>query len=185
MRGDQQAQGAEGQANANANTFMGNSNSIYGDLAPTLESQLANPQGFNPADEAAMETGAEQGAGGGEASAVGQGGLLAARTGNAGAAGKAVSDASRGAGEQLSKNLLGIRNANANLKQEQKGQALSGLEGIYGTNVGAQGTALGNVAANSNANTNAVNASWDWAKDILDPALKAGGDVGASYFANQ
>jgi hypothetical protein len=183
MRGDQQAQGASGQANANANTFMGNSNSLYGDLAPSLESTMANPQGFSPRDEAAMETGAQQSAGGSEAAAVGQGALQAARTGNTGAASRAVADASRGAGENLSRNLLGIRTANANLKQHQRDEAQSGLEGLYGTNVSGQGQALGNVAANSNANTNAINASWDWSKDLLAPVLSAAGSAaaGAGY----
>lgn len=180
-RGDNQAQGAEGQSNANANTFMANGNSLYSDLAPSLESTVANPQGFSPADEAAMETGAQQGAGGSEAAAVGQGGLLAARTRNAGAGSKAITDASRGAGEELSRNLLGIRTADASLKQHQRDTAQSGLEGLYGANVSGQGQALGNVAANSNANTNAANASWDWAKDVLSPVLSAAGTAAGGY----
>lgn len=172
-RGNPQASGAAGQSNANANAFMGNANSLYGDLAPTLESEVANPQGYAPADRTAMETGAQQSAGGSEAAAVGQGGLQAARTRNAGATGKAVSDASRGAGESLSRNLLGIRTADANLKSNQQQQGLSGLEGLTNTETGASNAALGNVAPLTNANTNAENASWDWAQDVLSPVLKA------------
>lgn len=139
---------------------MGNAGDVYGQLAPTLESTLANPQGFSPADEATMETGAQQSAGGTQASAVGQGGLLAARTRNAGAGAKSISDASRGAGEQLSSNLLGIRGANAKLKQQQQNTAISGLEGLYGTGVSGGNQALGEVAPLVNANTNASTASW-------------------------
>lgn len=174
MRGDPQASGAAGQSNANANTFMGNAKSLYGDLAPTLESEVAHPAGYSPSDLSAMETGAQQSAGGSQAGAVGQGGLYAARTGNRGGAAAAIADASRGAGQQLSKNLLGIRSANANLKNQQQQAGLSGLENLTGLEAGASNTALGNVAANVNANNAAVKNSWNWATDILDPVLASG-----------
>ena len=179
-RGSPQASGAAGQSNANANAFFGNASSIYGNLAPSLESQAANPQGFGPADEAAMDTAAAQTAGGTEAGAVGAGNLAAARTRNAGGFGSAISDASRGAGETLSRGLLGVKLANANLKQQQRGQALSGLEGLYGTNVGASNQALGNVAGLVNSNTNAENASWDWTKPL--DALGGLAGSGASIY---
>lgn len=160
-RGSATADSASKTAAANSGTFMNNAQSLYGNLAPMLTSQAANPQGFNPSDESAMETGALQSAGGTEAAAVGQGNLEAARTRNAGGFGQAVSDASRGAGENLSRGLLGIRNANANLKQHQKDTALSGLQGLYGTNAAGSNAALGNVAPLVNADTNAENASWN------------------------
>jgi hypothetical protein len=160
---------------------MGNANSLYGDLVPTLEGEIAHPAGYAPSDLSAMETGAQQSAGGSQASAVGQGGLYAARTGNKGAAAAAIADASRGAGQQLSKNLLGIRSANANLKNEQQQAGISGLTNLTGLETGASNTALGNVANLSNANTNAENASWDWSKDILDPLISAGGADAAAY----
>lgn len=174
-RGDQQAQGAAGQANSNANSFFGNANSIYGNLAPSLVSEAAHPAGYAPTDESALETGAQESAGGSQAGAVGQGGLYAARTRNAGGPAAAIADASRGAGQQLSSNLLGIRSANANLKEGQRQSALSSLAGLYGTNASASNSALGDVASNVNANNGAVSNSWDWAKDILDPVLAAGG----------
>lgn len=160
-RGNSQASGAAGQANSNANAFFGNASSIYGNVAPMLTAQAANPQGFNPADEAAMETGAMQEAGGTQAAAVGQGTLEAARTRNAGGFGQAISDSSRGAGENLSRGMLGVRNANANLRQHQHDTALSGLQGLYGTTAGASNAALGNVAPLVNADTQAAHQSWD------------------------
>ena len=156
MRGDPQASGAEGQSNANSNTFMGNANSLYGDLAPTLEGEIAHPAGYAPSDLSAMETGAQQSAGGSQAGAVGQGGLYAARTGNRGGAAAAIADASRGAGQQLSKNLLGIRSGNAALKQHQRDTATSGLEGLYNTNVAGGNQALGEIAPLVNANQKAA-----------------------------
>lgn len=181
-KGSNDAVATTHQAQQNSDTNTGNANALYSDLAPTLESQVANPQGYSPVDEAAMETGAQQGAGGGEAAAVGQSGLLAARTGNAGAAGKSISDASRGAGEQLSKNLLGIRSANANLKQEQKGQALSGLENLEAGQENSATSNLGQVAPLVNSNTQAaaqqVAQNQDEFSDILSSAKFLG--LGAS-----
>lgn len=181
-RGSDQATAGATAAQGNANTLNTNAGAIYSDIAPTLESTMANPQGFSPTDEAALETGAQQSAGGGQAAAVGQGALLAARTRNPGAASKAISDASRGAGEQLSKNLLGIRSANAQLKQHQRDTATSGLEGLYNTNVSGGNAAQGEIAPLVNANTSAASQSWDWAKNILDPALQAAGGAASGGF---
>lgn len=172
-RGNETADSAAKAASANSGTFMSNAQSLYGNVAPMLTSQAANPQGFNPADEAAMETGALQEAGGTQAAAVGQGNLEAARTRNAGGFGQAVSDASRGAGENLSRGLLGVRTANASLKQHQKDTALSGLEGLYGTNVSGSNSSLGNVAPLVNADTNAENASWNAFNNITGALTNA------------
>lgn len=175
-RGNATADTAAKTASANSGTFMNNSQSLYGNLAPMLTSQAANPQGFNPSDESALETGALQEAGGTQAAAVGQGKLEAARTRNTGAFGQAISDASRGAGETLSRGLLGVRTANANLKQHQRDTALTGLEGLYGTNAGASNAALGNVSGLVNADTQAKHQSWDAFNNItgaINNAAKA------------
>ena len=163
---------------------MGNANSLYGSLAPTLEGEIAHPAGYAPSDLSAMETGAQQSAGGSQAGAVGQGGLYAARTGNKGAAAAAIADASRGAGQQLSKNLLGIRSANANLKNEQQQAGISGLTNLTGLETGASNNALANIAPLSNANTNSENASWDWSKDLFAPLLSAGSSGYSTYENN-
>ena len=173
-RGNTTASNAATTAAANSGTFMNNSGSLYSNLVPTLESQAAHPAGFSPADEAGMKTEAMQSAGGSEAGAAGQGNLNAARTRNAGGFGQAVSDASRGAGETLSRNLLAVNNEDAMEKERQRQAALSGLEGLYGTNVGASNQALGNVAPNINADTQAQNASWDAFNNITGAIRGAG-----------
>lgn len=182
-RGNATASSSANQSQGNASQYFGNAESLYGNVVPTLESEIANPQGFTPPDEAAFETEAQQGAGGTQAAAVGQGGLRAVRTRNAGAATKAIDDAARGAGEQLSQSRLKTQLANANLKQQQQQQGIQGLENLTALETGASNTALGNVAPLVNANTNAANASWDWATDIFDPLVKAGGTAaaGAGY----
>jgi hypothetical protein len=172
LRGNNQAQGASGQANANANTFMGNANSLYSTAVPALTSEEENPQGYNPADLAKMKTENMETAGGSEAGAVGQGGLLAARTRNAGAPMGAIASAARSAGQNLSRANLGVDTKDAMLKEQQRQAGLSGLENLTGLETGASNAALGQVASNVNANTNAANQSWDWAKYLLDPAMQ-------------
>lgn len=184
-RGDSTASTAEKTSAANSGAFMGNANSLYSTLAPTLESEVAHPAGYAPADLAAMETGAQQSAGGSQAGAVGQGGLYAARTGNKGGAAAAIADASRGAGQQLSKNLLGVRSANAELKNRQQQEGISGLENLTGLETGASNAALGNISGLSQANTAAENASWNWARDIFDPILAAGGTAAGGYLSRR
>lgn len=176
-RGNDQAQDASKTANANAGTFANNSANLYSSLAPQLITESAHPAGFSQPDLAAMNTDASQSAGGVAAGATGQGLLHSARTRNAGGADASIGAGVRAAGEQLSKNTLGIRTNNARMKEGQRRAALSGLEGLTGTELGGSNAALGQVASNVNANTDAENASWNWAKYILDPALTAAGNA--------
>jgi hypothetical protein len=188
-RGNSQAQTASAQGNANATQaannsqdFLNNSNALYSTVAPQLTSEAANPAGFDPTDLAAMNTDAQQSAGGSQAAAVGQGALLGARTRNSGAAASAIGEAAREGGQQLSKNALGVQRANAGLKESQRQSALGGLENLTGLETGAANNALGvsngalsSVASNAQANTAAENASYDWASQIMDPLLSAAG----------
>ena len=122
-----------------------------------------------------MKTQAEETAGGANAGAVGQAGLAAARTGNVGALGSTIAESGRRAGETLGRENQNIDIGNQKLKQQQREGALGGLEGLYGTGVSGANGALNASAANTNANTNAANESWDWATKLLDPAIEAAG----------
>jgi hypothetical protein len=144
-------------------------------VAPQLLSEAANPQGYDPATLAQMRTENLQAGGGAAGGAVGQGGLLAARTRNAGGAAQAVSDAARSAAQRVSQGALGIQTGNARLKEDQRQSALSGLTGLTESEAGAGNTSLGAVAPAVNANTNAVNSSWDAVKYLVDPAMAAAG----------
>ena len=77
-RNDAAAQTAANSANTISSTAAENAGGLYGVLAPELESEAAHPQGFDPTTMAQMTTAAEQAAGGSQAGATGQGGLLAA-----------------------------------------------------------------------------------------------------------
>ena len=180
-RGSAPASTAATTALSNSGTFAGNAGNLYSDLAPQLETEAAHPSGFDAPDLAAMQTEGQQGAGGAEAGAVGEGMLHAARTRNAGGADAAIGEGVRSAGENLSKNALGVRIANAKLKNQQQQEGLGGLTNLTGLETGAENQALGEVAPAVNADVNQQNASWDWAKDLLDPTLQAAGYSGKGF----
>ena len=152
-------------------------------MAPQLEAQAANPQGFGAPGLARLRTANEQSAGGTNAGAVGEGALEEARTRNAGGAGMALSKAARSAGANLSNANLETNLANEQLKEQQRSRAQGELGSLYGTNVSGANTAAGQVAANVEANAKQEDASWGWAKYILDPALKAAGGAASAGMA--
>jgi hypothetical protein len=128
-----------------------------------------------------MTTAAEQGAGGATAGATGRGALLAGRTRNAGTAAKAISDATRAGGEELSKANLGVQNENAQAKLRQQQEATQGLEGLYNTDISGANTALGQVAPLVNANSEAERAATatnPWGIAFSDLASGIGSGIG-------
>jgi hypothetical protein len=149
--------GVAKQEFANANTaqgleglYGGNAQALNSTLTPALTAEAINPSGYTPTEMAAQTTAAEQTAGGANAGATGGALLRASRTGNVGAAPAAIAQANRQGSEDLSQTNAKIQTNNANLKQNQKQEALSGLEGLYGQNVNAANQALG-------LSTNALN----------------------------
>jgi hypothetical protein len=151
---------------------------------PQLQNEAVNPAGIAPADLAAMNTAAQQSGGGAAAGTVGQGGLLSARTRNAGGPANAIASGVRTAGQQASNAALGVQNENTQAKLHQQQAGLGGLENLYGQNLGGSINALGEVAPNINANTQAANSSWDWANSLLGPILKAGAGAINPLFQN-
>jgi hypothetical protein len=123
-----------------------------------------------------MNTATLQSGGGTQAAATGQGALLESRTGNKGSGAAAIGEGARAAGENVSKGALSTQMANARMKNQQQQEATTGLENLYNTNMGTSTGALGEVAQNVNANTNAENASWDWTK-MLSPLTSMLGGV--------
>lgn len=132
-----------GTANAQAGQLGANAGALYGGLAPQLQSQMAHPSGYTPAQQAAQTTAAQQSAGGSMAGTVGQGALLAARTRNAGAAQGAIAQGGRQASQNLSTAAVGTQVRNAGLQQQNQQNAQKGLESLYGTELGGSQTALG------------------------------------------
>ncbi len=174
-RGSTQANEASTAAVGQNQQLFGGGQSLYSTLAPQLTAQAANPAGFGPETLARMDTAAEQGAGGGQAAATGQGALEESRTRNAGGSGMALSKAARESSKGLADAQLKTRIANEGLKEQQREGAQKGLEGLYGVDVTGANAASGNVASNVKANADQENASWGWANSILSPILGVAG----------
>lgn len=179
-KGNNTASTAATQALGQANTLGNESQASYNALMPELQGFAANPPGEAPADIAAQTTEAMEGAGGTQAGATGAGALQESRTNNPGSARAAIASSSRGAGEQLSRRGLGIQTNNAQIKRGQQSEGLSGLQGAYGTSTGGSNQAFGETANNVNANTQAANEDWNWARTLLDPAMSGGSSAGAA-----
>jgi hypothetical protein len=165
-----------GTANGLQQLYGANAAGVNNTLTPALTSEVANPQGYTPQQMAAQTTAAEQTAGGSNAGATGGALLRAVRTRNAGAAPAAIDQANRSAGQNLSQINAGIQTKNADLQQRQRQQGISGLEGLYGENVGAQENALG--ASNSALNdAGHLNNFW---QQLLTQGIQTGGQVASA-----
>ena len=173
IRGNPQAQAASQAGLANSNTLFGQGQGLYRTLAPQLAQEATNPQGFGPEERARMTTANEQTAGGTNAGITGEAGLIEGRTRNAGGTGMALSRAARETGKNLQNATLGINSEDAQLREQQRQEALRGEQGLYGTDVGAANAGLGETANNANANTEANNASWNWSRYLMAPVLGA------------
>lgn len=181
-----QAGQAVNQANSTAGGYGAQAGQIGGAVVPTLERDLTNAPGYNPTDLNAMLVGGEQGAGGAASGITGQAGLEAARTRNSGATSSVLDQAMRRKGQILSSNALNVQGANAKLKQSQRSQALSGLEGMYGTDVGAQLKAMGIIPEDINAGVNAGKSGWlQQGEGVLDTLSGMGKNAASSFAALQ
>lgn len=125
---------------------------------------------------ARMDTSSEQSGGGATAAAVGQGALRAARTRNAGGADAATASSVRTGGELASKGILANRMKNVDVQQKQRQEGTQGLNSLFAENLSGGSQALGIVPQSVNADVNAQNASWNWARDLMAPILSAAGN---------
>lgn len=172
-----------GTAGNQSGQLFGNAGSLYGTLAPTLTAEATHPGGYTPTQKAAMNTAAQQSAGGSMSGAVGQGALLAARTRNAGAAQNAIQQAGRQSSENLSDAALRTEMSNANLQQKQQQAGISGLENLYNTDLGGSARALGlSDQALNTADQAAANNPW---MRLAMQSIQAGGQAAGAYYGAQ
>jgi len=182
-RGSQTAQQGASAGLAQNQALSNTAAAGYSALAPQLQAQAMNPQGFGATNLARIKTENEQAAGGANAGATGEASLIEGRTKNAGGLGMALSKSARDIGKGLTSANLSANLANEGLKEQQREGALKGEEGLYGTNLAGAGAALGAVAPNVNADVNAKDASWNWSKYLLAPILSAAGGAATGGFA--
>jgi hypothetical protein len=162
--------GVEKNALNNSGQAVGQATSAYKTVNPIYSSMATNPEGLTPIQKADALTASSQSAGGGVASAVGQGGLMAARTGNVGGATAALDDASRMADVTNSKNTLDVQNQSDQLATQNKRVGLAGLNGIYDES---------NGQANASLNT-ANNAQPSFWRQLAMQGVQSAGQVGAA-----
>jgi len=167
-----------GTATGLGQLYGANAAGVNSTLTPALTTEAVNPQGYSPTQMAAQTTAAEQTAGGSNAGATGGALLRASRTRNVGAAPAAIDASSQNASKDLSQVNAGIQTKNANLQQQQKQQGLSGLEHLYGTDVGAQENAL-NTSNTALKDAGSLDNFW---QDLLKQGIQTGGQVAGSYF---
>lgn len=123
--------GVEKNALANSGQAVDQATSAYNTVNPIYSKLASGTVGYTPQQMADEKTASEQSTGGGVSAAVGQGGLYAARTGNAGAPTAALDDAARNAGVTNSDNALDVQNRSDALATQNQRIGLSGLNGIY------------------------------------------------------
>ena len=112
---------------------------LGGMLVPTLEGDVTNAPGFNPAQLNAMMTQGLEGAGGAASGLVGQAALAGARSRNVGAGTTGALDEVAREKMRTSAGVgLDVATKNAMLQQQQRSSALKQLQDIYGLQTGAQ-----------------------------------------------
>lgn len=153
--GAKKAGAAADAASAYGSNLGGRASGIESTLEPTLLSDINNPQGYGTAGLAQMNTAAQQSAGGSTAGAVGSGFRRAARTGNAGGFDAAAAEVARSGQREAGQRAVEIAGSNERLKQEQRSNAIKGLEGLYGEDLGGSLKAMGLVPEDIKAQTEA------------------------------
>jgi hypothetical protein len=133
----------QNSAGTNASTDQGQGTSLFGQgqnisgtLTPFYQNELTNPQGFGATTLAQMLTKQGQSIGGAEGAAKRTAMDLGARTGNTAAIPALINSANKSGMVQQANgaNDLSIQNTMQKLNQQQQGA--SGLNSLYGTDVG-------------------------------------------------
>lgn len=160
------------------NSSEANANALYSQLVPTFSSEVSNPQGFGTKDMADMTTAAGQSTGGALGAATGQANRMAAANRNSGSFAPVLDEAARQAGRQNSQDVLGIKNANEQLKQNQRSQGIAGLSGLQGEQNNDVLSSLGLQTSATNSLVNAGNSGWF--QNMLGFMNAAGNDATAA-----
>lgn len=176
-------------ATGTASQYGNTAGQVGGTLIPGLTQQFQNPQGLGQAGLSAEFGAAEQAGGGATGAVQGEAGLNAMRTRNTGALSSVLDQAARRGGQNLSQSALGIQAQNEQLKQKQREEAAQGLQGLYGTDVGAQLKSMG--IANEDLDTALKAGQQGWLQNTmgvlggLGDLAKGAGSMGIGFGAGQ
>jgi hypothetical protein len=159
-QGKQDAQNTYNTADNLTGASTASKGSLYNNLFGTYQNEAVNPTGFNPTDLAHMTTATEQSAGGGLGAATGKAAQYAAANRNLGSFAPALGEASRDASRSLSDATLGIQNKNALLKEGQRQEGISGMQGLENQENNDILASLGIQNNSTEAETNAEKTGW-------------------------
>jgi hypothetical protein len=162
MARQQQAQANQtfGTATANSTNYGDAATQIGGQLTPFLTQRLNNPQGYSQGDMGAMLANVLGSSGGATAGVTGQANLQAGRARNDAGFSGALDAAARDRTQAAAGASEGIAANNANLKQDQSNNAAKMLSGLYGTDVGAQDSALNTANQATQVGLDAGKSGW-------------------------
>lgn len=188
------AQKAQGTASQTAGAYGSAATGVNGTLTPVLTNEALHPTGFTPQQKNAQLVAGEQGAGGATGAVAGTAGLQANRSRNSGALSSVLDSAARAKSQAFSGGAENVATKDAALQQANKQAGVSGLEKMYGTDVGAQLGSEGQVSSDINAGVAANNTGWlqntlntistiTGAAKNVSGAMYGGGNGGG--FANQ
>lgn len=155
-----QANKTFGTASNNAATYGGAASGISGTLTPFLMQRLLNPSGYSPGDMGAMLANAFGSSGGATSGITGQANLQAGRSRNDAGFSTALAEAARARTAAAAKSAEGVAADNAGVKLDQQSQAAKMLQGLYGTDVGAQGEALNTADQATRTGVEAGKSGW-------------------------
>lgn len=157
------------------------SDTLSGQLTPIYSQMATNPQGMTPGEINDAKTATMQSTGGSVAGAVGEGNLEAARTGNAGGYQAALRDAARRGIATNADKSLAVQNANTVLKEGQRDQGVSGLQGLQSQDQAATLSAMGLDTGAINAQTEAGKSGWFQSMTGLINALSNAGNAASKF----
>jgi hypothetical protein len=173
------AQSAAGTAAKTGGEYGQAAQDVSGTLVPQLKGDVTNPQGIQPTAKNAMLVSGLEGAGGVASGIAGEEGLRSARSRNIGGSAGVLDEAAREKMRTSAGVGLDVATKNAMLQQQQRASALKGLEGLYGTDVGAQLKAQSLVPEDIDAWAKANQTGWLQNTlatiDALKPKASAGG----------
>jgi hypothetical protein len=155
------AKGAADNASSTAAGYGSQAAGINANLLPFLTRELQNPEGYTQQQTGSMLGAAEGGAGGATAGLNTEANLTMARNRNSGGFSGALDAAAREKDKALAGASEGIAANNAQLQEQQKQSAASGLQSMQGMDTNAQLKAMGLIPEDIKAGVEANNAPWE------------------------
>jgi hypothetical protein len=154
------AMNAAGTAQNTGANLGGSAQGISANLTPFLTERMLHPEGYGQQDTSAQVAASTGAAGGATAGLTGQAIQRAAVSRNAGSVNATLADIARERAKAAAGSSEEIAAKNADLKQQQQQQAAEGLGNMYKTDTSGMLEAMGQVAPDINAATNASQSGW-------------------------